>query len=261
MSGVVDEQEASTNKIPRLIGQENYIKWKIMFEAAVCYNDVEMWNSIKNGPYTPNGTNNNQSIERQMRKKDDKALSMLKLGLSWEILTSVVHHTTTEAMFDVIVEMFEGNTELKDFKKDILVQQLDRFKFKERESLKSVLHRFVAIVNEIRTTDLAITDFDLNKMLLSYFSGEWYTASKFIKEKLNFPTFKLNDVICFLQAAEHEMIENNMIKEDKPSFQVANALIALMGNLSTKNQQQIPIIKEPIEYGAETPKVFVIGQS
>ncbi|XP_076941573.1 uncharacterized protein LOC143611196 [Bidens hawaiensis] len=256
----MDELEASTNKIPRLIGQDNYIKWKIMFEASVCYNDVEMWNSIKNGPYVLDDTNNNQTVERQMRKKDDKALSMLKLGMSYEILTSVANHTTAKAMFDAIVEMFEGSTKLKDIK-DRPKQQLDRFKFKEGERLNSVLHRFVAIVNEIRTTNLAITNFDLNNKLLSSLSGEWYTASKFIKEKVNFLTFKLDDVICFLQADEHEMIENSMIKEDKPNFRVANALIAPIGNLSAKNQQQIPIIEEPSEYGVETPGVFVAGQS
>ena len=45
-----EEQEVSTNKIPRLYGQDNFTKWKVLFEAAVCYNDVDMWNSIKNGP-------------------------------------------------------------------------------------------------------------------------------------------------------------------------------------------------------------------
>ena len=42
-----EEQEVSTNKIPRLYGQDNFTKWKVLFEAAVCYNDVDMWNSIK----------------------------------------------------------------------------------------------------------------------------------------------------------------------------------------------------------------------
>ncbi|XP_076915071.1 uncharacterized protein LOC143574303 [Bidens hawaiensis] len=211
----MDDQEISTNRIPRLLGQENYIKCKVLFEATVCYNDTEI-NSIKNGPCVPTeGANTNKVVERQMKKRDEKALSMLKLGLSWEILISVNHHTTVKAMYYVVVEMFEGNTELKYIKKDRLKQQLDKFKFKEGVMLKSVLQRFLAIVNEIRTNDLAITKFDLNKKLFSSLS------------------------------AEQEMIENYMIKEEKPSFQVTNALIAPMENMSTKNQQHIPIIEEP----------------
>ena len=31
-----EEQEVSTNKIPRLYGQDNFTKWKVLFEAAVC---------------------------------------------------------------------------------------------------------------------------------------------------------------------------------------------------------------------------------
>ncbi|XP_076936616.1 uncharacterized protein LOC143603808 [Bidens hawaiensis] len=196
----MDDQDVSNNKIPRLLGQGNYIKWKVLLEVVVCYNDVDMWNSIKIGPYvSAEGASYNQILERQMRNKDDKALYMLKQGLSWEILTSVNHHTTSKAIFEVVVEIFE---ELKDIKKDKLKQQLDRFMFKEGERLKYMLQRFVAIVNEIRTTDLEITNFDLNKKLLSSLYGEWYTFSKYIKQKANFPKFKLYDVICFLQAAE-----------------------------------------------------------
>ncbi|XP_076930123.1 uncharacterized protein LOC143594771 [Bidens hawaiensis] len=246
----MDDQEVSTNKIPRLIGQENFIKWKVLFEAAVNYNDPELWNSIRDGQYIPSlAPNNNATIESKMKKRDDKALSMLKLGLSLEILTSVNHHKTAKEMYDAVIDMFEGNTELRDIKKDRLKQQLDRFKFKEGERLKSVLQRFMTIVNKIRTTDLQISNFELNKKMLSSLFREWYTAKKFIKEKANFPNFKLDDVLAFLKAAEHEMIENNMIREEKPSFLVTNALVAPMGNLTLKSQQQ-PVVEEPFESGS-----------
>ncbi|XP_076931020.1 uncharacterized protein LOC143596024 [Bidens hawaiensis] len=215
MSGY-EEQEVSNDKIPRLYGQENFIKWKVLFEAVVCYNDVEMWTSIKNRPYVSEGANNTPTVAARMKKVDDRALAMLKLGLSWEILTKVAHHQTAKAMYDSILEMFEGNTELKNIKKERLKQQLDRFKYKDRERQKSVLERFLAIVNEIRTTDYVVSDYDLNTKLLSSLSKEWYTASKFITQKPNYDTLILDDVICFLQAAEIEMIENEMIREDKP---------------------------------------------
>lgn len=139
-----------------------------------------------------------------MKKRDDKALSMLKLGLSGEILTSVNHHTAAKGMYDEVFEMFQGNVELKEIKKGRLKQQLDRFKFRDGEKLKSVLQRFLSIVNGIRTTALPIINFDLNKKLLSSLSNEWYTTSTFIKENANFPNFKLDDFICFLLPAEHE---------------------------------------------------------
>ncbi|XP_076937981.1 uncharacterized protein LOC143605920 [Bidens hawaiensis] len=204
----MDEQEVSTNTIPRLYGQENYINWKVLFEAAFFYNDVEMWNSINKGPCVSDGTGNKHTVEARMKKKDDRSLAMIKLGLSWEILTSIAHHTTAKAM----------QHRVEEHEKDRLKSDLDRFKFREGEKLRSILQRFVTIANEIKTTDLAITDYDLTKKLLSSLSGEWYNASKFTKEKTNFPQLKLDDVICFLQAAEHEMTENNMIKEDTPSF-------------------------------------------
>ena len=97
-----EEQEVSTNKIPRLYGQDNFTKWKVLFEAAVCYNDVDMWNSIKNGPQAVAvaaegaNPNNNAALRERMRKVDDRALAMLKLGLSWDILTKVAHHQTAK---------------------------------------------------------------------------------------------------------------------------------------------------------------------
>ncbi|XP_076949764.1 uncharacterized protein LOC143622531 [Bidens hawaiensis] len=231
----MDDQEVSTNKIPVLIGQENFIRWKVLFEAAVNYNDPELWNSIRDGQYIPSlAANNNATIESKVKKRDDKALSMLKLGLSWEILTSVNNQNTAKKMCDAVIDMFEGNTKLRDIKKDRLKQQLDRFKFKEGERLKSVLQRFMTIFNEIRTTDLQISDFELNKKLLSSLSDEWYTASKFIKENVNFPNFKLDDVLAFLKAVEHEMIENNMIREEKPSFPMTSALVAPMAILLSR---------------------------
>lgn len=109
--------------------------------------------------------------------------------------------------------MFKSNPELKKIKKERLKQQLDRFKYKDGERLKSVLERFLAIVNEIRTTDYVETD--LNTKLLSSPSKEWYTTSKFIIQNRNYET----------------------LKEDKPCFQMTNALIAPKGNITVKNQQ------------------------
>ena len=121
----------------------------------------------------------------------------------------------------------------------------------------SFLERFFSIVNEIRTTDLVVTDLELNNKLLSSMPKEWYTACKFILTKPNYKELKLDDVVCFLQASEIEMIDNEMIKDESPSFAVSNAFIAPMGNLSTKNHQQIPIIEEPSEHHNDTTKSFV----
>ncbi|XP_076954003.1 uncharacterized protein LOC143628252 [Bidens hawaiensis] len=106
-----------------------------------------------------------------------------------------------------------------------------------------------------------MTDFELNTKLLTSMPKEWYTACKFILQKPNFNDLKLDDVVCFLQAAEIEMIENEMIKEERPCFNVSNALIAPMRNLTTKNQQQILIIEEPVEHSADTLKSFVGGST
>lgn len=194
----MNDQEVSTNKIPRLLGQD--VKWKVLFEAAINHNDTKLWASIKEGPYVPIASpNTNQAVDRQMKKRDDKALSMS----NWVCLGKYSQVSTTtlqkKGMHDAVVEMFEENTELKDIKKNRLKQQLDRFKFKEGERLNSVLQTFIAIVNEIRTTYLQI--FWLKHEVVIILSGEWYTTSKFIKEKANFPNFKLDDVISFLQAA------------------------------------------------------------
>lgn len=81
---------------------------------------------------------------------------------------------------------------------------------------------------------MPITDNDLNKKQLSSLLGEWYTSAKFIKENANFLCLKFDAIISFLQTVGHEMIENRMIKEDKPSFPVANSLITFMSNLSTR---------------------------
>ncbi|XP_076905895.1 uncharacterized protein LOC143561802 [Bidens hawaiensis] len=221
-----EEQELSTNKIPRLYRQENVIKWNVLFEATMCYNDMDMWNSIKNGPYVHEGANPNQDVVDITRKIDDKALAMIKLGLSWDILTKVAHHTTANAMYDAILEMFDGNTELKNIKKQTIKQQLERFKCKDGEKLKSLLERFLAIVHDLRTTDYVMTDSDLNTKLLSSLPKEWYTTSKFIIQKANFERLKLDDVIYFLQAAE------------KPCFKVSNALIAPIGNLPLKTNNR-----------------------
>ena len=263
-----EEQEVSTNKIPRLYGHDNFTKWKVLFEAAVCYNDVDMWNSIKNGPQAAAvvaegaNPNANAALRERMRKVDDRALAMLKLGLSWDILTKVAHHQTAKQMYDAILEMYEGNEELKEIKKARLKQQLERFNYKSGERLKSILERFFSIVNEIRTTNLAVTDLELNNKLLSSMPKEWYTACKFILTKPNYKELKLDDVVCFLQASEIEMIDNEMIREESPSFTVSNALIAPMGNLSTKNHQQIPIIEEPSEHHNDNTKSFVgVGTS
>lgn len=89
-----------------------------------------------------------------------------------EILTGVQHHTITKAIYDVVIDMFEGNVELKEIKKDRLKQHINMFKFIHSERLNFVLQRFVAIVNDIRTTNFPITSNDLNEKLPSSLSRE-----------------------------------------------------------------------------------------
>lgn len=106
-----------------MVGQSNYIK--VMFEAVVSYNDADVWLSIKEGSYIPAaGQTANKVAKRIMKIRYDKALSMLKLGLLWEILTSVRHHTSAKSMYDAVIDMFEGNVEQREIKKDMLKHYL-----------------------------------------------------------------------------------------------------------------------------------------
>lgn len=101
----------------------------MIFQEGVCYNDFEAWHSISEGPFERDAQIASerpyQPGERALMRRDEKTMAMLKLGLSWKILTSVQHLTSTKEVYDSAIGKFEGNFELKEIKKDILKKHID----------------------------------------------------------------------------------------------------------------------------------------
>ncbi|GJX52412.1 hypothetical protein Tco_0280781 [Tanacetum coccineum] len=125
---------------PPLFESDGFIYWKNRFETYVKSKDLDLWHVITYGDF-PHIQNNPET------KKDevvpfDKQNDDLKKKLA----------INNEAKM-VIYNALPRNSQVKDNKIDLLVQQYEQFTIPEEESIDNAFARFNTIITSLKALD------------------------------------------------------------------------------------------------------------
>ena len=75
----------ATNRLPTLRSSTEYPRWKILFKAAVTYNNAEIWKSIEEAGLVFADYSALTAGERERVSRDQKAKAAIEMGVSWDI--------------------------------------------------------------------------------------------------------------------------------------------------------------------------------
>ncbi|GJZ33636.1 hypothetical protein Tco_0579072 [Tanacetum coccineum] len=117
---------------PPLFESDSFIYWKNRFETYVKSKDLDLWHVITNGDFQPIVQNPETKLEEVIpfEKQTDDLKKRLKKN--------------NEA---------KGNSQVKDNKIDLLVQQYEQFVISEDESIDSAFARFNTIITSLKALD------------------------------------------------------------------------------------------------------------
>ncbi|XP_076881991.1 uncharacterized protein LOC143530310 [Bidens hawaiensis] len=164
--------------VPSLLKHEDFYEWKFRFEKYVKMKDAKMWRSIVRGPQpityeTVEGEIAVKPIEMYVDadydkvEEDEKALATLTMALSPKIAQGFRELQSAKALWEALIEVYEGNEDMKCSRQVLLCQKFNMFNHVLGESLESHLQRFVTLVTEMRSANIHLTLIETNNKLVN----------------------------------------------------------------------------------------------
>nr|GEV71083.1 protein ALP1-like [Tanacetum cinerariifolium] len=115
---------------------------------------------------------------------------------------------TTKEICKTLLITHQGNSQVKDNKIDILVQQYEQFVISEDESIDSTFARFNTIITSFKALDEGYSSKNYEKKFLRALHSKWRAKVAVIKESKDLTSLSLDELIGNLKV--HEII----IKKD-----------------------------------------------
>ncbi|GJR30109.1 retrovirus-related pol polyprotein from transposon TNT 1-94 [Tanacetum coccineum] len=160
--------EGQSMQRPPLFESDSFIYWKSRFKTYVKSKDLDLWHVITNGDFQP--------IEQNPETKLDEVIPFEK----------------------------QSNSQVKDNKIDLLVQQYEQFVISEDESIDSDFSRFNTIITSLKALDEGYSSKNYVRKFFRALHPKWRAKVTAIEESKDLKSLSLDELIGNLKV--HEMI-------------------------------------------------------
>lgn len=202
------------NKTPKFNGK-NYAWWKNRIKNIIIGIDYECWLVVKNGPLTieksdpegklvPKTEDEYISTDYKKLEKNAKAMSILQQAIAENETNRISACTTAKEIWDTLELAFEGTSEVKRSKIDLLMSKYESFNMFKDEDINTCFGRFMTIVNDLKSLGKSFTDEDLVRKILRSLTGEWTPKVTAIYEAKDLSILSVEQLIGSLMT--HEML-------------------------------------------------------
>nr|GEX84139.1 zf-CCHC domain-containing protein/DUF4219 domain-containing protein/UBN2 domain-containing protein [Tanacetum cinerariifolium] len=150
---------------PPLIESDGFNYWKNRFETYVKSKDLDLWYVITYGDFPP--VQNNPKTKKDEivpfdKQNDDLKKKLAKNNKSKMVIYNALPHTEYERIFmcktvkeiwDTLLITHQGNSQVKDNKIDLLVQQYEQIMIPKEELIDKGFARFDTIITSLKALD------------------------------------------------------------------------------------------------------------
>nr|GEU74963.1 DUF4219 domain-containing protein/UBN2 domain-containing protein [Tanacetum cinerariifolium] len=157
--------EGQPMKRPPLIESDGFNYWKNRFETYVKSKDLDLWYAITYGDFPP--VQNNPKTKKDEivpfdKQNDDLKKKLAKNNKSKMLIYNALPHTEYERIFmcktakeiwDTLLITHQGNSQVKDNKIDLLVQQYEQITIPKEELIDKGFARFDTIITSLKALD------------------------------------------------------------------------------------------------------------
>ncbi|GJS96406.1 hypothetical protein Tco_0803374 [Tanacetum coccineum] len=204
---------------PPLFESDSFIYWKNRFETYVKSKDLDLWRVIINGDFQPIEQNpktkldevisfEKQSDDLKKNAKNNEAKIVIYNALPRKEYERIFMCNTTKEIWKTLLITHQGNSQVKDNKIDLLVQQYEQFVISEDESIDSAFARFNTIIISSKALDEGYSSKNYVRKFLRALHPKWRAKVSEIEESKDITSLSLDELIGNLKV--HEMI----IKKD-----------------------------------------------
>ncbi|GJV65854.1 zf-CCHC domain-containing protein [Tanacetum coccineum] len=183
--------EGQSMQRPPLFESDSFIYWKNRFETYVKSKDLDLWHVITNGDFQPIVQNPETKLDevipfekqtddlKKRLAKNNEAKMVIYNALPRKEYERIFMCNTAKEIWKTLLITHQGNSQVKDNKIDLLVQQYEQFVISEYESIDSAFARFNTIITSLKALDKD----DHQERKLKYFKAKVERKSLALKAK------------------------------------------------------------------------------
>nr|GEW17439.1 retrovirus-related Pol polyprotein from transposon TNT 1-94 [Tanacetum cinerariifolium] len=248
--------EGQSMQRPPLFESDSFIYWKNRFEAYVKSKDLDLWHVIIDGDF--------QTIIQNLETKLDEVIPFekqtddLKKRLAKNIEAKMLIYNalprkkferifvcdTEKEIWKTLLITHQGNSQVKDNKIELLVQQYEQFVISEDESIDNAFARFNTIITSLKALDEGYSCKNYVRRFLRAPYPKWRSKVTTIKESKDLTSLSLDELIENVKV--HEMI----IKKDSKivKAKVERKSLALKAKKASSDEECLTSGSEDEEY-------------
>ncbi|GJR23139.1 zf-CCHC domain-containing protein [Tanacetum coccineum] len=181
--------EGQSMQRPPLFESDGFIYWKYRFETYVKSKDLDLWHVITYGDFPP--------IQNNLETKKDEFIPFDKQN---DDLKKKLAKNNKAKM--VIYNVLPRNSQVKDNKIDLLVQQYEQFMIPEEESIDNAFARFNTITTSLKTLDEGFSSKNYVRKFLRALHSKWRAKVTAIEESKDLTSLSLDELIGNLKVYE-----------------------------------------------------------
>ncbi|GJR60123.1 putative reverse transcriptase domain-containing protein [Tanacetum coccineum] len=200
---------------------------KNRFETYVKAKDLDLWHIILNGDFPPVARNKETQVletvpfEQQdddLKKKlakNNEAKMVLYNALPKKEYERIFMCKTAKDIWQSLLITHQGNSQVKDNKIDLLVQQYEQFTILEEESIDSGFARFNTIITSLKALDEGFSSKNYVRKFLKALHPKWRAKVTAIEESKDLSSLALDELIGNLKVHEVVMEKDSEIYKGK----------------------------------------------
>jgi hypothetical protein len=206
--------EGQSMQRPPLFESDGFLYWKNRFKTYVKSKDLDLWHVITNGDFPPIQNNpetkrdeivplekQNDDLKKKLAKNNE-AKMVIYNALPRKEYERIFMCKTAKEIWNSLLITHQGNSQVKDNKIDLLVQQYEQFTIPEEESIDNAFARFNTIITSLKALDENFSRKNFVKKFLRALHPKWRAKVTAIEESKNLSTLQLDELIGNLKVYE-----------------------------------------------------------
>nr|GEV61796.1 zf-CCHC domain-containing protein/UBN2 domain-containing protein [Tanacetum cinerariifolium] len=226
------------------------------FETYVKSKDLDLWHVITNGDFQPIVQTSKTKLDevipfekqtddlKKRLAKNNEAKMVIYNTLPRKEYERIFMCNTAKEIWKTLLITHHGNSQVKDNKIDLLVQQYEQFVISKYESIDSAFARFSTIITSLKSLDDGYSSKNYVRKFLRALHPKWRAKVMAIEDSKDLTSLSLDELIGYLKV--YEMI----IKKDSEivKAKVKRKSIALKAKKESSDEGCLTFGSEDEEY-------------
>ncbi|GKA87197.1 hypothetical protein Tco_0808908 [Tanacetum coccineum] len=199
---------------PPLFESDGFIYWKNRFKTYVKSKYLDLWHVITYGDFPPIKYNletkkdetvsfdkQNDDLKKKLAKNNEAKMVSYN-ALPRKEYKRIFMCKTAKEIWDTLLITHQGNSQVKDNKIDLLVQQYVQFTILEEESIDNAFARFNINITSLKALDKGFSSKKYVRKFLMALHPKWRTKVTAIEESKDLTSLSLDELIGNLKVYE-----------------------------------------------------------